>query len=146
MTMPTTDMQAELAARSIELAIEAVTDAVLRLAEAPQKSPLLSRWYFKLRASLALFLWARDRLHKEGATPLHGAEEVLRLPLLLLRARAVELRRALGDTAPANGEWRQLRAAIAYFEGALGHRNLRPSAAPVIPDIPTVIAIAGAQG
>lgn len=124
--MTRTTQQSDLTARSIDLAIEAVTDALLRFPDLTSRSSLISRWFFNLRAGLAFLHWAKARLRQGDAVPLAGASEILRLPLLALRAQALQRLAPLGQAASKDPVWRETRAAIAFFEGIVGDRK-RPT-------------------
>jgi hypothetical protein len=135
----------ELAARSIDRAIEAVTDALVRFPDVPDRGRRTSRWFLSLRAGLAFLYWAKERIRRDGAAPLYGAGEILRLPLLALRATALLRQAALGDAASEDGCWREVRAAIAFFEGVVGERNSRRPATAFITAFPGAVATAEAQ-
>jgi len=137
----------DLAARSIDHAISAVTDALLRFPQVPERRRRTSRWFFSLRAGLAFLYWAKERIRRDGtAEPLHGAGEILRLPLLALRATALLRQAALGAAASDDACWREVRAAIAFFEGVVGDRNPRGPGAASLTVPRAVVALAGSHG
>jgi hypothetical protein len=148
MTHTSTSPQAELAARSIDHAIRAVTDTLVRTALMPNCSDRASRWYFTLRAGLAYLLWAQDRVRRgRSSAPFDGAGgDILRLSLLALRSNALVRQAALGKHACEDPTWQELRAAIAFFEGVVGDRKPRSVLAAPIGGVHGTVALAGAQG
>jgi len=144
--MTRTTPQDQLASRSIDHAISAVTDTLLRFPDLPDRSSRVSRWFFNLRAGLAFLYWAKECVRRDGAAALVGSGEILRLPLLALRALALQRQAALGDSASDDGEWREVRAAIALFEGVVGPVRRQGPAPTCVQAVPARIALAPAHG